>query len=126
MFGIGMTELLVILAIALIVFGPKRLPELAKQLGKAMREFRKATDEVKENIGLNDLDLNNLPTGTESPPSEEKKDLPKEEEPSPSTPENGPSKELTPEEATENKPTSEAPPTESPPPKETSISAPHD
>ncbi len=55
MFGIGMTELLVILVIALIVFGPTRLPELAKHLGKAMREFRKATEEVKENIGLNEL-----------------------------------------------------------------------
>ncbi len=72
MFGIGMTELLVILAIALIIFGPKRLPELAKQLGKAMREFKKATDEVKENIGLNDLDLHDLTLETPSPQEEGK------------------------------------------------------
>ncbi len=64
MFGIGTTELLIILVIALIVFGPKRLPELAKQLGKAFRELRKATDEVKENIGLNELDIDSL-TATE-------------------------------------------------------------
>ena len=68
MFGIGTTELLIILVIALIVFGPKRLPELAKQLGKAFRELKKATDEVKENIGLNELDLDNL-TSTDDTPS---------------------------------------------------------
>ncbi len=84
MFGIGMTELLVILAIALIIFGPRRLPELAKQLGKAMREFKRATDEVKENIGLDELDLNNLPSeenesisSEETHPSDdEKKEFP--------------------------------------------------
>ena len=48
-------DLLVILAIALIVFGPKRLPELAKTIGKAMAELKKTTEEVKESIGLNEL-----------------------------------------------------------------------
>ena len=52
MFGIGMQELLIILVIALIVLGPKRLPEIARALGKGMREFRKATQEVKESIDL--------------------------------------------------------------------------
>jgi TatA/E family protein of Tat protein translocase len=47
MFGIGMPELLLILALALIVLGPKKLPELARALGKGMAEFRKATDELK-------------------------------------------------------------------------------
>lgn len=48
MFGIGMPELLLILGLALIVLGPKKLPELAKALGKGLAEFRRATDELKE------------------------------------------------------------------------------
>ena len=48
-------DLLVILAIALIVFGPKKLPELAKTIGKAMAELKKTTEEVKESIGINEL-----------------------------------------------------------------------
>jgi TatA/E family protein of Tat protein translocase len=48
-------DLLVILVIALIVFGPKKLPELAKTIGKAMAEFKKTTEEVKESIGFNEL-----------------------------------------------------------------------
>lgn len=48
MFGIGMPELLLILAVALIVLGPKKLPELARALGKGLAEFRRATDELKD------------------------------------------------------------------------------
>jgi TatA/E family protein of Tat protein translocase len=48
-------DLLVILAIALIVFGPKKLPELAKTIGKAMAELKKTTEELKESIGINEL-----------------------------------------------------------------------
>jgi TatA/E family protein of Tat protein translocase len=47
MFGIGMPELLLILGLALIVLGPKKLPELAKALGKGLAEFRRATDDLK-------------------------------------------------------------------------------
>ena len=50
MFNIGIPELLIIVAIALIVFGPNKLPELAKAFGRAMREFKKATEEVKESF----------------------------------------------------------------------------
>lgn len=50
MFGIGMQEMILILAVALIVVGPKRLPEIAKMMGRAMGEFRKATSELKESI----------------------------------------------------------------------------
>ena len=52
MFGIGMPEMILILAIALIVIGPKKLPDLAKSLGRAMREFKKATSEFKETMDL--------------------------------------------------------------------------
>ena len=48
MFGIGMPELLLILGLALIVLGPKKLPELALALGKGLAEFRRATDELKD------------------------------------------------------------------------------
>jgi Tat protein translocase TatB subunit len=50
MFGIGMPELLLILAVALIVLGPKKLPEIAKSLGKAMGEFKRATNDLKQTI----------------------------------------------------------------------------
>jgi sec-independent protein translocase protein TatB len=59
MFGIGMPELILILAIALIVIGPKKLPDLAKTLGRAMREFKKATNEFKETLQI-DEDLKDV------------------------------------------------------------------
>lgn len=54
MFGIGMPEMLLILAIALIVIGPKKLPDLAKSLGRAIGEFRRATNDLKESITIDD------------------------------------------------------------------------
>ena len=48
MFGIGGPELLLILGLALIVLGPKKLPELARTLGKGLAEFRRATDDLKD------------------------------------------------------------------------------
>lgn len=50
MLGIGMPELIVIAIVALVVVGPKRLPDLAKSLGKGFGELKKATDGVTENI----------------------------------------------------------------------------
>ena len=47
MFGIGMTELLLIMGLALIVLGPKKLPDLARSLGKGFAEFKRSTDELK-------------------------------------------------------------------------------
>jgi len=44
---LGFSELLVIFIVALLVFGPKKLPELGKSLGKGIREFKKATEELK-------------------------------------------------------------------------------
>ncbi len=60
MFNIGLPELLIIAAIALIVFGPNKLPELAKAFGRAMREFKKATEEVKESFEAETRDLEEL------------------------------------------------------------------
>ena len=54
MFGLGMGELLVILVVALLVLGPKRLPEVASGLGKAIREFRKATRDLQNQIDLDE------------------------------------------------------------------------
>ena len=54
MFGMGMTELLVIFAVALLVLGPKKLPELATGLGKAIREFRKATRDLSDQIEVDE------------------------------------------------------------------------
>jgi sec-independent protein translocase protein TatB len=61
MFGIGMPEMLLILAIALIVIGPKKLPDLAKSLGKALGEFKKATNELKDSIQI-DSELKEVKT----------------------------------------------------------------
>jgi len=48
MFGIGLSELIVIFIVALLVLGPKRLPEVARTLGKFYREIKSTIDEVKE------------------------------------------------------------------------------
>src|SRR5215210_4074785 len=51
MFGsLGVSELLLIFAVVLIVFGPRRIPEIGRTLGKFMGEFRKATDDLKNTI----------------------------------------------------------------------------
>jgi sec-independent protein translocase protein TatA len=58
MFGgrIGAQELIIVLVIALIIFGPRKLPEIGSALGKSLREFKKATSEVKKSISLDDED----------------------------------------------------------------------
>jgi TatA/E family protein of Tat protein translocase len=50
MFGIGFQEMLIILVVVLIFFGPKRLPDLAKSIGKGIAEFKKASEEVRKGI----------------------------------------------------------------------------
>ena len=69
MFDIGLQELVVIFVIALLVFGPKNLPQLGRALGRAMREFRRASDEFRSTIETN-LQINEpdpIPTPTIEP-----------------------------------------------------------
>jgi sec-independent protein translocase protein TatA len=58
LFGkIGIWEILLILIVALIIFGPAKLPELGKSIGNGLREFKKATRELKDTISLDDNDI---------------------------------------------------------------------
>jgi TatA/E family protein of Tat protein translocase len=72
MFDIGLQELVLIFVIALLVFGPKNLPQLGKSLGRAMREFRKASDEfrstIETNLKINEVDPLPDPTPVTTPP----------------------------------------------------------
>ncbi len=52
MFGLGMQEILLILAIALIVIGPQKLPEVAKLLGRAIGEFKRSAQDLKNSIDI--------------------------------------------------------------------------
>ncbi|MEW5921952.1 MAG: twin-arginine translocase TatA/TatE family subunit [Bacillota bacterium] len=55
MFGkIGLPELILILVIALIIFGPRKLPEIGRSIGRGIREFRQATTEISRNVSLDD------------------------------------------------------------------------
>jgi len=66
MFGIGTTELLVILFIILLVFGSKKLPELARGLGKGINEFKRATQEIQSELDLSDA-LESKPKPKQTP-----------------------------------------------------------
>lgn len=50
MFGLGPAEVILVLIIALIVFGPGRLPEIGQALGKSLREFREASSEITQEL----------------------------------------------------------------------------
>ncbi len=65
MFGIGFQEMLIILVVVLIFFGPKRLPDLAKSLGKGIAEFKKASEEVRK--GIDDAMKEETPKVEETP-----------------------------------------------------------
>ncbi|MBI5642242.1 MAG: twin-arginine translocase subunit TatB [Deltaproteobacteria bacterium] len=68
MFGIGFTELLIILIVALIVIGPDKLPGMARAFGRAYAEFRRASEDLKRNIA--DIDLTDKKTDR-TPPKKE-------------------------------------------------------
>jgi Tat protein translocase TatB subunit len=73
-FGIGMTELLVILVIGLLVLGPKRLPELARSLGRGLAEFRRASTEMRKEFMDVAEEVRNEPLPPDAP--EKKADAP--------------------------------------------------
>jgi sec-independent protein translocase protein TatA len=52
--GVSTSELFVIFLVVLLLFGSKRLPELARRIGKSMRDFKKAADDVKKEIDIHD------------------------------------------------------------------------
>ncbi len=79
--SVGTPEILLILVIALLLFGPQKLPELGKSLGRAIREFKKASQELQETIEREVEDMNRqvreeppqsqgLPQGALPPPSQ--------------------------------------------------------
>ncbi len=68
---LGTTELLIILGVVLIIFGPSKLPELGKSLGRGIREFRGAAKDIKDSINIEDDE--EKPKGQAKPkPVEEK------------------------------------------------------
>ena len=87
MFGIGPMELVLILVVALLVLGPKRMPELARTLGRGLGEFRKASNELRQSLALDEIqnDLRDGIAGAGKPktdrPAQAGDDLPLEKPP---------------------------------------------
>jgi len=66
-FNIGPTELILIMVVALLVVGPKRLPEVGKTIGRSLREFRKAQEDLKGSFNFDLEDPKPEPTATRAP-----------------------------------------------------------
>jgi len=54
---IGLWEIMLVLAVALIIFGPAKLPELGRSIGNGLKEFRKATKDLKDSITFDEKDI---------------------------------------------------------------------
>jgi len=67
MFGIGPTELLVIFLIIIIFFGAKRLPDLARSLGRSIKEFKQATQGLADELDITDINEKTLPQAKTQP-----------------------------------------------------------
>jgi sec-independent protein translocase protein TatB len=82
MFGLGMSEIIFLAALALIVIGPKQLPELARTLGRFLNELKRSTssltDELKEHTRIDAFSLNDLPTRKKPEPKAKKEVAPAE------------------------------------------------
>ena len=100
MFGIGMTELLIILAVGLLVIGPKKLPELARSLGKGLAEFRRASTEMRREF------LEVADEARIDPPTQQTPEPPEPPKP-PESPEPPEAPEADPERADKTKPAAE-------------------
>jgi len=74
MFGLGTPELILILVVALIIFGPRKLPEMGRAIGRALKEFRKGTQELSEE--LTKMETEEEKEVTTSKVTEEKKEKP--------------------------------------------------
>lgn len=88
--NIGFGEILVLALIALVVFGPKKLPEMGKTVGRSLREFRKAASQVRDELSMND-EPPTVPSPAVRTSLQERSDQikasgPGEPEPAPSTP----------------------------------------
>jgi TatA/E family protein of Tat protein translocase len=81
MFGLGFQEIIIILVVALLIIGPRKLPDLAKSLGKAFREFKHATDDIKQNFDLDALTREEAPPPTKkTPPGDSEAQIPDHKE----------------------------------------------
>ncbi len=69
MFGLGPTELIVILIIALVIFGPSRLPKVGQSVGQALKAFRDSTDKVQEEVQKS-IDQADAKSESSTPPKE--------------------------------------------------------
>jgi len=94
MFGVGMQEVIVILVVALIVIGPKKLPDLARALGRAIGEFKRAADDLKEDLDINGLKEERDRLVQEISQARAAKDIPPPADAEPAAPANAPEEEI--------------------------------